>query len=120
MNLSFDNLPQAVGHLIDEMNAIKKILSNQSQRQTTEPQNLNMDDAIKFMKANGFTFSKSKIYKLTSTNEIPCMRFGNRLIFNSVELLRWCESNTISSNEIRVQATLEIVRSAQSKERRVK
>lgn len=120
MNISFDNLPQAVAHLIDEMNSIKKMLSNQSQTQTTKPQNLNMEDAIKFMKVHGFIFSKSKIYKLTSINKIPCVRFGNRLIFNSAELLRWCESNTRSSNDIRNQATLKIVQSAQSKERRMK
>ncbi|WP_170871912.1 helix-turn-helix domain-containing protein [Pontibacter indicus] len=40
--------------------------------------------------------SKSKLYKLTSTNKIPNKKYGNRLIFSRRELLEWVESHTVN------------------------
>jgi predicted DNA-binding transcriptional regulator AlpA len=38
--------------------------------------------------------SKSKLYKLTATCEIPCKQFGSRLVFSRKELLQWVEQQT--------------------------
>jgi len=38
--------------------------------------------------------SKSKMYKLTASGEIPCKQFGSRLVFSRKELLEWVERKT--------------------------
>jgi excisionase family DNA binding protein len=61
--------------------------------------------------------SKSKLYKLTSTNEIPHKRFGNRLIFSRRELLDWIESNTMDKPD-HSRACLILAKSIRNKNRK--
>ena len=49
--------------------------------------------ALVFLERQGYVMSKSKLYKLTALNKIPCKKFGNRLIFDSDELINFCENH---------------------------
>lgn len=44
--------------------------------------------------------SKSKLYKLSMSDEIPTIgKFGRRLVFSRKQLLTWIEANTVKSKD---------------------
>ena len=57
-------------------------------------ENMNIDDAVKYLNENGFSISKSSIYKHTMNGTIPFRRFGKRkLVFSANELDKWVKNN---------------------------
>jgi hypothetical protein len=64
----------------------------------------------------GFPVRKSTLYKLTASNDIPCQRLGNRLVFSRDTLKNWFESRIQAGPKY--NAALELSRSAQRKLRR--
>jgi hypothetical protein len=48
---------------------------------------ITLTDALELLREHGYPTSKAKVYKLTSTGEIPCKRYGNKLVFSRKELL---------------------------------
>lgn len=56
------------------------------------PDRLNLPEASELTR-----LSKSQIYKLTMLGEIPCQKFGRRLIFSRKQLLKWIDERTISA-----------------------
>ncbi|WP_418408883.1 helix-turn-helix domain-containing protein [Alistipes sp.] len=44
--------------------------------------------------------SKAKIYKLTSSGEIPHRKYGNKLVFSRQELLRWMEEQAVPIKKV--------------------
>ncbi|WP_266202861.1 helix-turn-helix domain-containing protein [Pontibacter kalidii] len=61
--------------------------------------------------------SKSKLYKLTASKEIPHKRFGRRLVFSRKELLAWVETQTVERNTS-CEVNLQLARSANNKIRK--
>lgn len=59
---------------------------------------ISMEDALIFLRDNGYPTSKAKLYKLTSTDRIPYKKYGIKLVFSRKELLQWAESQTIRFN----------------------
>jgi excisionase family DNA binding protein len=55
---------------------------------------LNTKDVCQFL-----DISISKLYKMTSQNEIPVYRFGGKLKFKKEELIKFVESGVIHKNE---------------------
>ncbi len=48
----------------------------------------------------GMPTSKAKIYKLTSSGEIPHRKYGNKLVFSRQELLRWMEEQAVPIKKV--------------------
>ena len=78
----------------DELiNIIEKTIETMLSRQGAEtgnqekPDTVTLDEAIVFLHNNGFVTSKGKLYKLTSSNQIPHRKFGNKLVFSREEIL---------------------------------
>jgi hypothetical protein len=71
-------------------------------------------DALELLREHGYPTSKAKVYKLTSTGEIPCKRYGNKLVFSRKELLQWAESQTRPQNDLG-NISLTLARSARRK-----
>ncbi|WP_076422782.1 helix-turn-helix domain-containing protein [Pontibacter lucknowensis] len=78
---------------------------------TPKPDRCTLDEAVEIT-----GLSKSKLYKLTSSNDIPHKRYSNRLIFSRKELTDWVEEQTIKKNSD--DATLALAASARRKKRR--
>jgi len=57
--------------------------------------NLSLDEAVNYLKSEGLPTSKAKIYKLTSTNQLPYSKYGNKLIFSKKELSEWANSQIV-------------------------
>ena len=86
----------------------------------TAPQadTITLNDALELLFQHGFPTSKAKMYKLTSTGEVPCRTYGNKLVFSRKEILQWAENQTKPKHD-RTAATMTLARSARRKMRRV-
>lgn len=79
----------------EELKAIiRDVLSEQTEPTVTGGQsdNINLNRAIELLTEWGYPTSKAKVYKLTSTGALPCRKYGNKLIFSRVELLKWVDT----------------------------
>lgn len=116
MNLNFEKLPHAIGKLISEVDEIKKMLiAGKNHQSKNVSKKLSLESAIEFLSGEGYTISKSKIYKLSSTRKIPFDKFGKRLVFDQLELINWLKCQTVSSNEIYIKSHNSVVLSASKK-----
>ncbi len=61
----------------------------------SQPDTITMDTAIALLGENGYPTSRAKIYELTSTNEIPHHKYGNKLVFSRKELLKWAKERAV-------------------------
>ena len=83
-------------------------------KQVELPDKCDLDGAFKYLTHDlGFTVRKSVIYKLTAKKEIPCQRFGNRLVFSRKNLKTWFENQLEQKPQF--NASLELSKSAQRK-----
>jgi hypothetical protein len=81
-------------------NAVSEAIAPFMPQQKEElKKNLSFNEALEHLNALGYNIGKSHFYKLTMQNEVPCNRFGHKLIFNPEELQNWAESRTKHSNE---------------------
>ena len=102
--------PEELKSIVSE--AIAGILPHKAEQ---KPQiDINLNDSLKLMKENGYPTSKGKIYKLTSTGEIPCSHYGNKLVFSRKELLEWATTQTKRKNDFS-EISLTIAHSARRK-----
>ena len=72
-------------------NAVSKFFSGNQQVAPSSdlPDTLSMPNALKVLEDNGFPTSKAKLYKMTSQEQIPFMKYGNKLVFSRKALIEW-------------------------------
>jgi hypothetical protein len=58
------------------------------------PDSITLETAVQLLEESGFPTSKAKIYKLTSSGNMPFRKYGNKLVFSRKELLNWAEQQT--------------------------
>ena len=90
--LSFDQLPQAVGELLDKVDYVISRLDERKEAPSPSPkqeddQLMSLDDACRFLGKK-----RSTLYALTSERRIPFRKRGNKLYFFKKELVEWIES----------------------------
>lgn len=95
LNLTFDQLPQAVTLLTKEVSELKNLLLNRSEQPTTEPSEkfLTVKEAAEFL-----NLAVPTIYSKVSRNELPYMKRGKRLYFSSVELMEYLKEGRSKSD----------------------
>lgn len=81
--ISYDNLPEAVDFLIQEISKIKEFIFNQKPIQDKNMP-IGIDEASLLLGK-----AKSTIYTLVQKNMIPCYKIGKKLYFYEKELLDW-------------------------------
>lgn len=84
----------------EELKAIiRDVLSERTEPTAgVEPENISLNRAVELLNGLGFPTSKAKIYKLTSAGSMPCRKYGSKLVFSRMELLKWAESQTTPVN----------------------
>lgn len=88
MEITFEQLPQAVNQLFEKLNNIERLLL-----ETSNENKPNADQLLTIQQAAEFlTLSVPTIYGLVSRAEVPCMKKGKRLYFSKQELTRWIKS----------------------------
>lgn len=92
--------------IITDEAKLREIIQEEVSRAIPEkasPQNevdtLTLEKALLFLREQGYPVSKAKVYKLTSTNEIPYKKFGQKLVFSKKDLLQWAENSTRIKND---------------------
>jgi hypothetical protein len=83
--------PKELRAIVNE--AIAEFLPK-TQIKESSPDSLTLNSAIDLLKENGYPTSKAKIYKLTSLEEMPHLKYGNKLLFSRKELLQWAVDQT--------------------------
>lgn len=89
--------------------AFPKPASNQSQIDT-----ITLNDTLELLKEHGYPTSKAKLYKLTSTGNIPCKTYGNKLVFSRKEILLWADNQAKPKHDTG-KITMALARSARRK-----
>lgn len=86
-----DTVPKTLDLIYRELLALKQEFKP---KETTKQYSsyLSIDKALDFIKDQGFTLSKSTLYKYTSKQSIPFSTFNGRIVFESKELITWCIS----------------------------
>jgi excisionase family DNA binding protein len=101
--ITFDQLPQAVGRLQEQLNHIEQLLL---QRRTRAPETddlLTISEAAKFL-----NLSIPTIYTKVSRKEIPVNKKGKRLDFYKSELAGWIKTGRKKTT---AEITLEVEQS---------
>ena len=91
-NLSFDQLPKAVGELLTKVDYVISRLDEKKEMDGSSPtqdddQMMTMDEACQFIGKK-----RSTMYSLTSERRIPYRKRGNKLYFFKKELIEWIQS----------------------------
>ena len=79
-----------------------------------EIDSITLDGAIIYLEEHGFPVSKAKMYKLTSSEEIPCRKFGQKLVFSRKDLLFWAQAQSKPKNS-KLEAIQTLAESAKRK-----
>lgn len=107
-NYTLDQFPQFAAECFKYFNSIENRLSQKAPIP-------NVNDRCTLSEAVEITgLGKSKLYKLTATDDVPVKRYGKKLIFSRRELIEWVESKTVSGNN-HGAAVLELAHSANKK-----
>lgn len=83
--ISFENLPKAVAHLVKEIAEIKRMIQNvqvYESKEKTIP--IGIEEAGRLIGK-----AKPTIYALVRQRKIPCYKYGKKLYFFEEELLEW-------------------------------
>ncbi|MEP6551950.1 MAG: helix-turn-helix domain-containing protein [Ferruginibacter sp.] len=102
MQITFDQLPEAVNQLSIKMENIERLLMQWSKPTTTQQS----EDLLTIQQAADFLrLSITTIYGFTSRNEIPSMKKGKRLYFSKDELTTWIkQGKRMTAAEIESEA----------------
>ena len=91
--LTFEQLPEAIATLLEKVSRIENLLTGGKETQPSGKELLNAEEAIAFM-----GISKSMLYKMTHTNEIPFYKPGGKILyFKRAELMDWMSQYRIKS-----------------------
>ena len=85
--ITFENLPKAVAHLVSEVAEIKNLVCK-GQKTIVPPKRIpiGIDDACKLIGK-----AKPTVYTLVRKRLLPCYKNGKHLYFFEDELLAWIE-----------------------------
>ena len=78
---TYDTLPGRIDYLIQEVLEIKDILMARIEKPEEIPKFMNKEQALKYIRKQGYEISSSKFYKMSAKDSIPCHRSGRKLYF---------------------------------------
>ena len=100
----------------DAVNAIlPKLADFRRKNEPVETDGMRVEDAAKFLTAQGIPTTRATLYNLVYKHTIPYKKFGRRTVFSKKELLSWIESRTVRSGDRRAAAALRISESVNRK-----
>lgn len=101
MSITFNNLPEAVADLSNEIGEIKRLLLEQTIQPQADPDKLlTIQQAAELL-----TLSVPTLYGYVHRAEIPVCKRGKRLFFSRQELLSWVkEGRRKTTAEISAEA----------------
>ncbi|WHF51852.1 helix-turn-helix domain-containing protein [Chryseobacterium gotjawalense] len=112
MNLSFEQLPEAVTNLTKEVSALRQLLISKEQHTEQPEQFLTIQQAAAFL-----NLSVPTMYSKVSKRELPVMKRSKRLYFSLTELTEYLRNGKKkTSAEIEAEADLYLSKNKKSAE----
>ena len=105
--------PEDLSQLIED--AVKRSFPKQEPPLQQKTDRVTREQALSLLETKGFIVSKSLFYKSTMNKEIPCTRFGRRLLFNQIDLVSWAEGRCKPQNTRINEVSNILVKSANRK-----
>lgn len=99
MSLSFDQIPQQISTLIQEVAELKKLIIDQTKPESL-PDWMNPDQLADYLPSNP---AKQTIYGLVNRKKIPCHRINGKLFFKRDEIDFWIAGKR-KSTEVEIEA----------------
>jgi excisionase family DNA binding protein len=116
MTTTQENLPMQIDFLISQVGVIQEILLKRIIKPEEVPKKrLTFNETLSHFFKQGHKMSKSRLYKLTSSNSIPNYKIGNKLLFCVDELDQWLNNQIVRNEYESLQTNLPIIKSAQFK-----
>ncbi|MDR0506081.1 MAG: helix-turn-helix domain-containing protein [Dysgonamonadaceae bacterium] len=84
------------------------------QEPKTEIDTMTLASTLALLAEYGYILSKAKLYKLTASGNIPCRKFGQKLVFSRKDILLWAEGQTKPKRDFS-EVSLILARSARRK-----
>lgn len=94
----------------DEVSKLFQVKQNPK----TEIDTMTLTGALVLLAEYGYILSKAKLYKLTASGNIPCRKFGQKLVFSRKDILSWAENQTKPKCDLS-NISLTLARSARRK-----
>lgn len=92
---TYDTLPERIDYLISEIEEIKDILAERTEKPEEIPKFMDKCELLKYITSLGVAMSESKLYKMTSQKEIPFRKNGGRIYFLVEEIDKWLNEQII-------------------------
>ncbi|MBE0661391.1 MAG: helix-turn-helix domain-containing protein [Bacteroidales bacterium] len=93
--ISFNNLPEAVGLLIEKIDRLERILSEQTTQSPSvaQPELMTVPQAAKFL-----NLAVPTVYSMVSRGEFPYMKRSKRLYFSKDDLMNYVREGRQQTN----------------------
>lgn len=88
-NLTFNELPQAIEHLIAEVEILKAMIESSNPNKVEPERWFNVSEVCEYLPNHP---TKSAIYTWSSQRYIPCHKKGKRLYFLKSEIDEWLKT----------------------------
>ena len=94
--LTFEELPNAITFIADELRVVKELLLKQDKSQSKDSKErlFSVEEAAKFL-----NLAVPTIYSKVSKRELPSMKRGKKLYFSNLELTAYLKAGRKSTNE---------------------
>ena len=116
---TYDTLPGQIDYLIQEVLEIKDILMARIEKPEEIPKFMNKEQALKYIRKQGYEISSSKFYKMSAADSIPCHRSGRKLYFFAEELDGWSKQQFETKSQtilnFKSQSIKQIIKSNKNK-----
>lgn len=116
---TYDTLPGQIDYLIQEVSEIKNVLMARIEKPEEIPKFMNKEQALKYIRKQGYEISSSKFYKMSAKDSIPCYRSGRKLYFFAEELDGWIkqqfETKSQTIRNFKSQSIKQIIKSNKNK-----
>lgn len=104
--VNHNNLPEAIGILLKEVENLKNLMQAKQTPEVVECERLNIDEVKELTNR-----SKSFIYK----GGVPSYKMGKNLVFMRKEVLAWMEAQTVPQKEKNYSVLSNVADSANKK-----
>ena len=107
---TYDTLPGQIDFLIQEVAEIKDILMARIEKPEEIPKFMNKEQALKYIRKQGYEISSSKFYKMAAADSIPCHRSGRKLYFFAEELDGWIKQQFETESQINQDFKFQLIK----------
>lgn len=107
---TYDTLPGQIDYLIQEVSEIKNVLMVRIEKPEEIPKFMNKEQALKYIRKQGYEISSSKFYKMSAKDSIPCHRSGRKLYFFAEELDGWIKKQFETESQINQDFKFQLIK----------